>query len=165
MPYGAQRLTAHPLGKGRLRLPSLAYGAALGLGPGPVPAEVYTASLMVYPPAPGARASSCCAPLCWKQPVTGEPIHSPGGSPAKQRDPATRATGVRRSYRRQREQYTLWREIIHTAGQPPRAAAQRRGHMALPMDTCGDTLSPRTPGPGGLDTAFPSTCGSGLRGT
>ena len=32
-------------------------------------------------------------------------------------------------------------------------------------DTCGDTLPPGTPGPGGLDTAFPSTCGSGLRDT
>ena len=30
------------------------------------------------------------------------------GSSAKQRDPATRATGVRRSYRRQPEQYPLW---------------------------------------------------------
>ena len=47
----------------------------------------------------------------------------------------------------------------------PRAAAQRRGHVALPMDTCGDTLPPGTPRPGGRDTAFPSTCGSGLRGT
>ena len=37
--------------------------------------------------------------------------------------------------------------------------------MALPMDTCGDTLPPWTPGPGGRDTAFPSTCGGGLRST
>ena len=37
--------------------------------------------------------------------------------------------------------------------------------MALPMDTCGDTFPPGTPGPGGHNTAFPSTCGSGLRRT
>ena len=37
--------------------------------------------------------------------------------------------------------------------------------MALPMDTCGDTFPPGTPGPVGRDTAFPSTCGSGLRDT
>ena len=37
----------------------------------------------------------------------------------------------------------------------PRAAAQRRGHVALPMDTCGDTLPPGTHGPGGRDDAFP----------
>ena len=37
--------------------------------------------------------------------------------------------------------------------------------MALPMDTCGDTLPPGTHGPGGRDNAFPSTCGSGSRGT
>ena len=46
-----------------------------------------------------------------------------------------------------------------------RASAQRRGHVALTMDTSGDTLPPGTPGPGGRDTAFPSTCGSGLRVT
>ena len=38
-------------------------------------------------------------------------------------------------------------------------------HVALPMDTCGDTLPPGTHGPGGRDNAFPSTCGSGSRGT
>ena len=37
--------------------------------------------------------------------------------------------------------------------------------MALPMDTCGNTLSPGTPRLGGRNTAFPSTCGSSLRGT
>ena len=37
--------------------------------------------------------------------------------------------------------------------------------MALPMDTCGDTLPPGTHGPSGRDNAFPSTCGSGSRGT
>ena len=37
--------------------------------------------------------------------------------------------------------------------------------MALPMDTCGDTLPPGTHGPDGRDNAFPSTCGSGSRGT
>ena len=34
--------------------------------------------------------------------------------------------------------------------------------MTLPMDTCVDTLHTGT---GGRDTAFPSTCGRGLRGT
>ena len=37
--------------------------------------------------------------------------------------------------------------------------------MTLPMDTCGDTLPPGRFRRGGRDTAFPSTCGSGLRGT
>ena len=32
--------------------------------------------------------------------------------------------------------------------------------MALPMDTCGDTLPPGTHGPGGRDNAFTSTCGA-----
>ena len=31
--------------------------------------------------------------------------------------------------------------------------------MTLPTDTCGDSLPPGTPGPGGRDTAFRSTCG------
>ena len=35
--------------------------------------------------------------------------------------------------------------------------------MDPPMDTCGDTLPPGTTALGGRDTAFPSTCGSGLR--
>ena len=47
----------------------------------------------------------------------------------------------------------------------PRAAARRGGHVASLMDTCGDTLPPGTHGPGGRDNAFPSTCGSGSRGT
>ena len=37
--------------------------------------------------------------------------------------------------------------------------------MALPIDTCGDTLPPGTPRPDGRNTAFPITCRSGLRGT
>ena len=37
--------------------------------------------------------------------------------------------------------------------------------MALPMDTSGDTLLAGTRGPGGRNTAFASTCGSGLRGS
>ena len=32
--------------------------------------------------------------------------------------------------------------------------------MALPMDTCGDTLPPGTHGPGGRENAFPSTAGA-----
>ena len=37
--------------------------------------------------------------------------------------------------------------------------------MALPTGKCGETLPPGTPGLGGRDTAFQSTCGGGLRGT
>ena len=87
------------------------------------------------------------------------------GSPAKQRSPATQATGVRRSYRR------LAGAIPPVVRETPyswaasRAAAHRRGHVTLSTDTCGDTRPPGTPGPGGPHTAFPSTCGSGLRGT
>ena len=51
------------------------------------------------------------------------------------------------------------------AGSDKTQEAQRRGHVALPMDTCGDTLPPGTHGPDGRDNAFPSTCGSGSRGT
>ena len=87
------------------------------------------------------------------------------GSPAKQRGPTIRATGVRRSYRRLAGAISpVVRDTPHGWG-TLRAAAQRRGHVALPMDTCGDTLPSGTPGLGGRDTAFPSTCGSGLRGT
>ena len=35
--------------------------------------------------------------------------------------------------------------------------------LHLPMDTCGETLPAGTPGLGGRNTVFPSTCGSGLR--
>ena len=87
------------------------------------------------------------------------------GSPAKQSGPATQATRVRRSYRRLAGAIPLVVRDTPHGWAAPRAAAQRRGHVALPMDTCGDTLPPGTPGPGGRDTAFPSTCGSGLRGT
>ena len=34
--------------------------------------------------------------------------------------------------------------------------------MALPMETCGDTLPPGTPGPGGRDTALPSPARAAL---
>ena len=37
--------------------------------------------------------------------------------------------------------------------------------MALPVDTCGNTLPTGTPVPDSRDTAFPSCGGSGLRGT
>ena len=105
-------------------------------------------------------------PEPWKQPVTGEPgTQSRRGSPAKQRGPTTQATGVRCSYRRLAGAMPLVvRDAPHGVA-APRAAAQRRGYEALPMDICGDTLPPGTPGPGGRDTAFPSTCGSVLRGT
>ena len=36
--------------------------------------------------------------------------------------------------------------------------------MALPTGKFGDILPPGTPAPGGRNTAFPSSCGSGLRG-
>ena len=87
------------------------------------------------------------------------------GSLAKQRGPATQATRVRRLYRRLAGAIPLVVRDTPNGLAAPRAAAQRRRHVALSMDTCGDTLPPGTPGPGGRDTAFPSTCGSGLRGT
>ena len=87
------------------------------------------------------------------------------GPPAKQPGPATRATGVRRSYRRLAGAIPLVVRDTPYGLAVPRAAAHRRGHATLPTDTSGDTLPPGTPGPGGRDTAFPSTCRSGLRGT
>ena len=87
------------------------------------------------------------------------------GSPAKQSGPATQATRVRRSYRRQAGAIPLVVRDTPHGWADPRAAARRRGHVALLMDTCGDTLPPGTHGPGGRDNAFPSTCGSGSRGT
>ena len=85
--------------------------------------------------------------------------------PAKQRGPATRATGVRRSYCRLAGAIPSVVRDTPYGWAGPRAGAHRRGHVTLPMDTCGDNLPPGTPGPGGCNTAFPSTCGSGLRGT
>ena len=87
------------------------------------------------------------------------------GSPAKQSEPATAATRVRRSYRRLAGAIPLVVRDTPHGWAAPRAAAQRRGQLALPMDTCGDTLPPGTHGPGGRDNAFPSTWGSGSRGT
>ena len=87
------------------------------------------------------------------------------GSPAKQSGPATQATRVRRSYRRLAGAIPLVVRDTPHGWAAPRAAAQRRGHLALPMDTCRDTLPPGTHGPGGCDNAFPSTFGSGSRGT
>ena len=78
--------------------------------------------------------------------------------PAKQRGPATQATRVRRSYRRRAAAIPLLVRDTPHGWAAPRAAAQRRGHLALPMDTAGAHE------PGGRDNAFPSTCGSGLRG-
>ena len=82
------------------------------------------------------------------------------GSPTKQRGPATRATGVRLAGAIP----PVVRDTPYSWA-APRAAVHRRGHVTLPTDTCGDTLPPGTPGPGGRNTAFPSTCGSALRGT
>ena len=87
------------------------------------------------------------------------------GRPAKQRGTATQATGVRRSYRRLAGAIPPVVRNTPNGMAAARAAAQRRGHVTLPMDTCGDTLRPGTPGLGGCDTAFPKTCGRGLRGT
>ena len=75
------------------------------------------------------------------------------------------STRVRRSYRRLAGAIPLVVRDTPHGWAAPRAAAQRRGHVAVPMDTCGDTLPPGTHGPGGRDNAFPSTCGSGSRGT
>ena len=87
------------------------------------------------------------------------------GSPAKQRWPANQATGVRWSYRRLMGAISLVvRDTPHGLA-APRAAAQTRGHVALPMDTCGTTLSAGTTRLGGRNNALPSTCKSGLRGT
>ena len=61
------------------------------------------------------------------------------GSPAKQSGPATQATRVRRSYRRLAGAIPLVVRDTQHGWAAPRAAAQRRGHVALPMDTCGNT--------------------------
>ena len=87
------------------------------------------------------------------------------GSPAKQSGRATQATRVRRSYRRLAGAIPLVVRDTRHGWPAPRAAPQRRGHVALPMDPCGDTLPPGTHGPGGRDNAFPSTCWSGSGGT
>ena len=84
---------------------------------------------------------------------------------SQQRGTATQATGVRRSYRRLAGAIPLVVGDTPHGWAAPRAAAQRRGQVALPMDTFWDTLPTGTPGPGGCDTAFPSTCRSGLGGT
>ena len=98
--------------------------------------------------------------------MTGEPVHSPGGgSPAKQSGLATQATRVRRSYRREAGAIPLVVRDTPHGWAAPKAAAESRNHVPLPMDTRGDTLSSGTPGPAGRDTAFTSTGGSGLRGT
>ena len=86
------------------------------------------------------------------------------GSPAKQGGPATQSKRVRRSYRRLAGGIPLVVRDTRHGLAAPRAAAQRRGHVALPMDTCGDTLRPGTHELGGRDNAFQSTCGSGLKG-
>ena len=124
-------------------------------------------------PRPLVRARPGCIgdhgkrqPEAWKQLVTGQPVHSPGRGCLPSREaPQLKATRVRRSYRRLAGARPLVVRDTPQGWAAPRAAAQRRGHVALPMDTCGDTLPPGTPGPSGRDTAFPSTCGSGLRGT
>ena len=57
-------------GGGGVRPPSLACGAALGLGPGPVPADVYAVSLMAYPAPQG-----CAPPLA--MPPSAGPVRWP----------------------------------------------------------------------------------------
>ena len=87
------------------------------------------------------------------------------GPPAKQRGPATGATGVRRLYRRLAAAIPpLVRDTPH-GWAAPRAAAHRRGYVTVATDTCRDNLPPGKPGPGGRKTAFQSTCGSCSRGT
>ena len=88
-----------------------------------------------------------------------------GGPPAKQRGPGPQSTGVRRSYRRLAGAIPPVVRDTPYSWAASRAAAHMRGHMTLPTDTGGDTLHAATPGPRGSDTAFPSTCRSGLRGT
>ena len=61
------------------------------------------------------------------------------GSPVKQRGPATRATRVRRSYRRLTGAIPPVVRDTPYGWAGPRAAAHRRGHVDLPTDTCGDT--------------------------
>ena len=75
------------------------------------------------------------------------------GPPARQSGPATQTTRVRRSYRRQAGAIPLVVRDTPHARAAPRAAAQKRGHVALPMDTCGDTLPPGTHAPGCHDNA------------
>ena len=87
------------------------------------------------------------------------------GSSAKQRGPATQGTRVRPSYRRRAGAIPLVVRDTPHGSAATRAAAERRGHVALPRDTCGDTLPPGTPRLDGRNTAFASTCGSGLEGT
>ena len=123
-------------------------------------------------PRPLVRARPGCIgdhgkrnPEPWEVPLTGALVQSPGrGSPAKQRGPATQATRVRHSYRRLAGAILLVVRDTPHGWAAPRAAAQRRGNVALPMATCGDTLPPGPHEPGGCDNAFPSTCRSGLRG-
>ena len=95
----------------------------------------------------------------------GAGTQSKRGSPARQSGPATQITRVRWSYRRQAGAIPLVVRDTPHGWAAPRAASQRRGHVALPMDTCGDTLPPGTHGPGGRDNVFRSVCGSGSRGT
>ena len=57
------------------------------------------------------------------------------GSPAKRSGAATEATRVRRSYRRQAGAIPLVVRDTPHSWAAPRAAAQRRGHVALLMDT------------------------------
>ena len=90
------------------------------------------------------------------------------GSPAKQRGPATGATGVRRSYHRMRRIAAAIPPVVRDT--PYGWAASR---AACPQEAACDPgqehvsghPSTGTAGRGGGSTAFPSTCGSGLRGT
>ena len=70
------------------------------------------------------------------------------GSPAKRSGLATQATRVRRSYGRQAGAIPLVVRDTPHGWAAPRAAAKKGGHVALLMDTCGDTLPPGTHGRG-----------------
>ena len=134
---------AEPRGQGQER-----YSKATG----PSPARLHRRPWQTSPGAMEANDDRCAG----TQPRR--------GSPAKQRGPATQATGVRRSYRRLAGAIPAVMRVTPHGWAAPRAAAHRMGHVTSFTGTCGDTLPPGTPGPGGRDTAFPSTCASGLRG-
>ena len=62
------------------------------------------------------------------------------GSTAKQRSRATQATGVRQFHLTLAGAIPLMVRDTPNGWGAPRASIQKRGHVALPMDTCGDTL-------------------------
>ena len=94
-------------------------------------------------------------PEPWQQPVTDMPAHSKGGDGLPSSgEPHPRTAGVRRWYRRLAGAITpVVRDTPHGSA-APRAAAHRRGHVALTTGRCGATRPARSPGLVGRDTAF-----------